>query len=172
MKSRLSFAVVLVSAAMVVVVSASTIPVSSSTENSTSLKDVVSRLARDAGNQNVMNKQRDNLRKMCRPRLVTVSVPEVLGHSSNLLDNPSLFPKVLAVKRCNATCNYCGDGLLVPGDEGQECTAMKSRNKKFKIQYSLNNEIQYDTIRIKVDFKCECRRDASITTTTETTRLD
>ncbi|KAK3879542.1 hypothetical protein Pcinc_015878 [Petrolisthes cinctipes] len=112
----------------------------------------------------IIQKQVDLLKKLCRPRLVPINVKEILGSANPLLDSPYLYPTVLAVKKCNTTCSYCGEGIDQHGDYRKVCTASATRFKNFKIQGSVNNTIHYEKVTLEVDRTCECRSVSDDTT--------
>ncbi|KAK8732200.1 hypothetical protein OTU49_007236, partial [Cherax quadricarinatus] len=56
-------------------------------------------------------RQITQLKKMkCKPHFRKVYVRDVLAESSDHLDK-RLFPQVVAVKRCCASCSYCGNNV-------------------------------------------------------------
>ncbi|KAK4315629.1 hypothetical protein Pmani_013158 [Petrolisthes manimaculis] len=108
-------------------------------------------------NNKMIKKQVRLLKKLCRPRLVPINVTDILGPANHLLDSPYLYPSVLAVKKCNTTCSYCGEGIEQHGDYRKVCTASATLLKNFKIQGSINNNIHYEKVTLEVDRTCVCR---------------
>nr|XP_045620178.1 uncharacterized protein LOC123771620 [Procambarus clarkii] len=93
------------------------------------------------------------LKMRCKPRLTKVFVANEIGEADEKKDK-DLFPQVVAVKRCDHNCSYCGDNA---GREAKTCVAARTKIKNFTIRYYDDSQHrQYFKLPITEDTKCHC----------------
>lgn len=107
------------------------------------------------GHKKALQKQQKNLQKMkCVPKHQKFDVKSLLEADNDLIDK-QLLTNVVAIKRCDDSCAYCG----TPGGyEEKKCKPVKSKKKKFAVIY-LGEKGQREQTYFKAEEhkRCSCQ---------------
>ncbi|KAG7163217.1 putative PDGF/VEGF domain-containing protein 1 [Homarus americanus] len=105
--------------------------------------------------QRAITRQMKKLKKMkCKPYLKMMYVKDLMEETDERKDR-LVVPEVVAVKRCDESCSYCGNNL---GQVRAKCTATKKRNRMYTVRYLDDNDNwKYMKFPVMVDSKCQCR---------------
>lgn len=107
------------------------------------------------GHKKALQKQLKNLQKMkCAPKHQKFEVRNLLEADNELIDK-HLLTNVVAIKRCDDTCTYCGSRS---GYEVKKCKPVKIKKKKFAVIYLAENG-QREQAYFKADEhkRCSCQ---------------
>lgn len=102
-----------------------------------------------------LQQQLNLLKKLkCTPKLQKVPVNELLLPHSELLDK-KLLTNVVAIKRCDESCAYCGGKI---GYEFRKCLPVQVIPKTFAVIYfDDNGRRRYTHFKANEHTRCRCQ---------------
>lgn len=102
-----------------------------------------------------IERQLKRLKKMaCQPVLKKVYVLQELAEYNELIDK-RLLTNVVAIRRCDDSCSYCGTDK---GLEVKRCQKAKWRRKRFHVIYFDDNGRRHHShFRAEEHTQCECK---------------
>ena len=101
----------------------------------------------------VFDKQIEKLHSLkCEPKLQKIYLDRELAKHD--ISDEFFRPKVLAVKRCDSSCSYCGG---INGIERKSCQpSQKKTTVYYVIKYDSSGKV-YVPFNVEEHEKCECR---------------
>ncbi|XP_069980719.1 uncharacterized protein [Penaeus vannamei] len=101
-----------------------------------------------------LEKQVEALQRMkCEPKDQKFEVRSLLEPHNDLLDM-NLLTNVVAIKRCDASCSYCGNAV---GYEARKCQAVETRRRKFHVVYIGDDGGRKQSFfRAEEHLRCDC----------------
>lgn len=102
-----------------------------------------------------IQRQLKRLWKMaCEPVLKKVYVKQELAEYNELIDK-RLLTNVVAIRRCDDSCSYCGTSS---GMESERCQKAKWRRKRFLVIYfDDNGRRRHSHFKAEEHTECECK---------------
>lgn len=93
-------------------------------------------------------------RLKCTPQLQKVPVKELLPPYSELLDQ-KLLTNVVAIRRCDESCAYCGGKI---GYEFRKCLPVQVKSKTFAVIYfDDSGRRRYTHFKADEHLRCRCQ---------------